>query len=120
MADAYQGLVGMDILSKYAITIDSPRQRLVAKRNPESDQLPAGRNRHWWETNFREFSYYSDFWESQLKAVNDSVGPYSRLSTSRREEIKKFIEYQRRESKDLLTKLDRYARWNSVPRHWRR
>jgi hypothetical protein len=120
MSDAYQGLVGMDILAKYSVTIDSARHRLVARRNPESSKLPAGRNRHWWETNFREFGFYHEFWEGQLKTINNSGGPYARLSSSRRDEIKRFIEHQYQESKDLFSRLDRYARWNSVPRHWRR
>lgn len=120
MADAYQGLVGMDILANYTVTIDSAQKRLIARKNPDSDQLPAGHGQSWWQRNFQEFNRYDEFWEGQLKAIDDRDGPYTRLPTSRNKAIKAFIEYQCQESKKLLTKLDRYASWKGVPRHWRR
>ena len=120
MADAYQGLVGMDILANYTVTIDSAHKRLTARKNPDSDQLPAGHGQDWWQRSFREFNYYKEFWEDQLKAVDERDGPYTRLPTSKSKRIKAFIEYQRVEADKLLSKLDRYASWKGVPRHWRR
>jgi len=120
MAEAYEGLVGMDILANYTVTIDSAQKRLIARKNPASDQLPAGHGQNWWQRNFREFNYYKELWENQLKAVDDRGGPYTKLPTSRSKELKAFIEYQRAEAEKLLVKLDRYASWKGVPRHWRR
>ncbi|OHB24882.1 MAG: hypothetical protein A2X84_00300 [Desulfuromonadaceae bacterium GWC2_58_13] len=120
MADAYQGLVGMDILADYTVTIDSANKRLTARKNPASDQLPAGHGQDWWQRSFREFNYYKEFWENQLKTIDDGGGPYTRLPSSRTTKIKAFIEYQRMEADKLLRKLDRYASWKGVPRHWRR
>jgi len=120
MAKAYQGLVGMDILANYTLTIDSSNHRLVAKENPANQNLPAGRTESWWRSNFREFNHYYEFWNNQLKMLDDSNSPYRSLSTSKREKYKRFIEQQFRESKNLLDQLDRFARFNSVPRHWRR
>jgi len=117
---AYQGLVGMDILANYTVTIDSANKRLIAKRNPENAEMPAGHGQSWWQRNFREFNFYSNFWESQLTAVNKLNGPYSGLPSGKRNDYKEFIEAQSKEAKDLLMKLDRYASWRGVPRHWRR
>lgn len=120
MSDAYEGLIGMDILARYTITIDPANRRLIAKENPEAKKLPAGRNQNWWQSNFREFQFYFDFWEKQVEMIGSSSSPYRSLSTSERQEIREFVEQQHQESKHLLDRLDRYARWNSVPRHWRR
>ena len=45
MSDAYAGLIGMDILSNYTLTIDSSKNRLILNLNPEAKELPGGRNK---------------------------------------------------------------------------
>lgn len=120
MADAYEGLIGMDILSGYTLTIDSANQRLLANPIPARQDLPGGRNRSWWQSNFREFSYYTEFWEEQAKLMSKSDSPYSRLVSSELEQLKRFISHQQNEAQNLYNQLERYARWKSVPRHWRR
>lgn len=119
MSDAYQGLVGMDLLSRYTLTIDSAGHRLIFRENPSSEQWPAGRSRNWWQSNFREFQFYFDFWDKQLQMVGDSGSPYGRYPTSHRNELRDFIAQQHRQADHLLERLDRYARRHSVPRHWR-
>ncbi len=120
MADAYQGLIGMDILAGYRMTIDSARQRLLAEPLPKLENLPGGRDRSWWQATFREFSYYNNFWDEQVEMINWSNSPYSRLPSSQHQRLKKFIEQQQTRAQALYRQLDRYARWQSVPRHWRR
>ena len=51
--------------------------------------------------------------------VDSSDSPYSRLTRSY-ERVKRFILTQQDESKSLYDQLDRFARSNSVPRHWRK
>lgn len=120
MSDAYAGLIGMDILSNYTLTIDSANQRLLANAIPTVKKLPGGHNRSWWQRNFREFGYYTEFWEAQAKLLGKSGSPYSRLVPSELKRLKSFMAHQQSEAQDLYNRLERYARWKSVPRHWRR
>ena len=116
----YQGLIGMDVLSSYTMTIDPIRQRLVAKLIPSAQDLPAGRNRSWWMSTFREFSFYTEYWNHQEELLRKSDSPYARMSSSELKKIKAFILQQKNTADDLYSQLERYARFNSVPRHWRR
>ncbi len=116
----YHGLIGMDVLSSYTITIDPTQHKLVANLLPSAQNLPAGRSRSWWMANFREFGFYTNYWKQQGDLIGKSDSPYARLSSSEKEKIKKFIQQQKNIAEELFDKLERYARWNSVPRHWRR
>ncbi len=116
----YQGLIGMDVLSSYTMTIDPTQHRLVANLIPSAQNLPAGRNRSWWQANFREFGFYNEYWQQQEELLGKSGSPYARLSTSKQEKIKRFVLQQKNKAAELYDKLERYARFNSVPRHWRR
>ncbi len=116
----YQGLIGMDVLSSYTITIDPIKHRLIANLNPAAQELPAGRSRAWWMANFGEFGFYNEYWQQQEELIGKSNSPYARLSSSEKNKIKTFIIQQATKAKELYDKLERYARWNSVPRHWRK
>lgn len=116
---AYQGLIGMDILSQYSLTIDSANRRLIAKKLPPSENRPGGHNSRWWQKNFKELIYYMNFWDQQAELIDSHNSPYSRL-TSRYDQVKSFILMQKDESKKLYQRLDRHARRHSVPKHWRR
>ncbi len=116
----YQGLIGMDVLSSYTMTIDPTKHRLVANLIPSAQNLPAGRNRSWWQANFKEFGFYNEYWQQQEESIGKSDSSYARLSTSRKEKIENFILQQKNKAAELYAKLERYARFNSVPRHWRR
>ncbi len=116
---AYRGLIGMDILSQYTLTIDSDRQRLIAAKRPLGDNRPAGRSRAWWQKNFRELDFYISFWQRQAEALDRPDSPYSRLSKSY-EQVQFFIQRQQGEARKLYDRFERYARQHSVPRHWRR
>lgn len=118
-SSAYQGLIGMDILSQYSLTIDSANRRLIANKLPPEENRPGGRNRSWWQKNFKELSYYLAFWNEQAELIDSHDSPYSRL-TSRYERVKSFILNQQSQAQKLYDQLERYARDNSVPRHWRR
>ncbi|MFK5926742.1 MAG: aspartyl protease family protein [Desulfuromusa sp.] len=116
----YQGLIGMDVLSSYTMTIDPTQHRLVANLIPSAKKMPAGRSRSWWQANFKEFGFYNEYWKQQEELIGKSGSPYARLSTSKQNKIKNFILQQKNKADELYDKLERYARENSVPRHWRR
>ncbi len=116
----YQGLIGMDVLSKYTMTIDPTQHKLVANLIPSAQNLPAGRNRSWWQANFKEFGFYKEYWKEQERLIGKSNPPYARLSSSEQKRLKSVILQQKNIATVLYDKLERYARFNSVPRHWRR
>ncbi len=115
---AYRGLIGMDVLSGYTLTIDSVRRCLVARKLEPSVDRPGGHDRLWWSRNFRELNAYISYWEAQAVDIGSGSSKYSSLS-SRFQNVKDFIESQLVESRKLYERLDRHARDNSVPRHWR-
>lgn len=116
---AYQGLIGMDILSQYSLTIDSANRRLIANKLPPSENRPGGHNNRWWRKNFKELIYYMNFWDQQAELIDRHDSPYSRL-TSSYDRVRSFILTQKGESKKLYERLERHARRHSVPKHWRR
>ena len=116
----YQGLIGMDVLSKYTMIIDPTQHRLIANLIPSAQNLPAGRNRSWWQANFKEFGFYKEYWKEQERLIGKSNPPYARLSSSEQKRLKSVILQQKNIATVLYDKLERYARFNSVPRHWRR
>ena len=116
----YSGLIGMDVLSSYTITIDPIQHRLVANLIPSAQNQPAGRNRSWWMANFREFGFYSEYWKQQEELIGKSGSPYARLAGSEQKKVKAFILQQKAKADELYNQLERHARFNSVPRHWRR
>ncbi len=116
----YQGLIGMDVLSKYTMTIDPTQHKLVANLIPSAQNLPAGRNRSWWQANFKEFGFYKEYWKEQERLIGKSKSPFARLSSSELKRTKSVILQQKNMATLLYDKLERYARFNSVPRHWRR
>lgn len=119
-SDAWKGLIGMDILSYYTLTIDSSQNRLIIRLNPEAKDLPGGRNRSWWENTFREFRDYRDHFNTQAELASLNKYPYSEMNDRKREDYKEFLLYSREEARDLYQKLENYARWNRVPTHWRK
>ncbi len=119
-SDAWAGLIGMDILSNYTLTIDSSKSRLILNLNPEAKALPGKRNRSWWENTFRELGYYRDLYNTHAELAVLNKYPYSEISDREREDCKKFLLFYREDARDLYQKLENYARWNRVPTHWRK
>ncbi len=120
MSEAYDGLIGMDVLSGYRLTIDPANKRLIANAVASTRDLPAGRDKVWWQARYREFRYYRDFWTQQVNLVGESDSPYARMAPGKRERMRKFIVQQQDEAQNLFGRLESFARWNNVPRHWRR
>ncbi len=78
---AYRGLIGMDILSGYTLTIDSVRRCLVAKKLEYSPDRPGGHDRLRWSRNFRELNAYISYWEAQSVDIGSGSSKYSSLSS---------------------------------------
>lgn len=104
---AFEGLIGMDFMSKYSMKIDSVKRVVVFEELASDSNSPGGRNEQWWKGLFKEFHSLSAEWKifASLKA--------------RSQQEHQFAVRQTKEADKLLNKLDRHASAHSVPQSWR-
>ena len=105
----FDGLIGMDFMSGYTVSIDSTRQVVVFQETPARQDAPGGHEQEWWRKTFTEFRSTRDRWKAYAKSSGtDSIGSHKNVG-----------EFQARESERLLERLSGYASDNAVPMEWR-
>ena len=104
---AYEGLIGMDFMSKYSMKIDSVKRVVGFEELPLNQNSPGGRNEQWWRGLFKEFHSLHAAWK------------YHTSHGARNNQERQFAIRQMKETDKLLNKLDRYASEHSVPQTWR-
>lgn len=109
LSPAFSGLIGMDFMSTYTVSIDSQKHVVVFQENPAGPNMRGGHDEQWWRSTFEGFRSARDRWEAFAATAQHSFGA----------KAKSFAEFQTRESERLLRRLDLYASDNAVPRHWR-
>lgn len=119
LSDSFEGLLGLDFVANYSVTIDPKRKIVAFEELPSDDEHPGGHDHEWWSSLFKEFAgarsewkIYSEQLDNKIKA---SLSPQAESG-----EEKEFADYQYREAEKLLDKLDCYASRNAVPIHWRK
>jgi len=105
----FAGLIGMDFLTNYTMSIDSRNKVVVFQETPPDPGARGGHDEGWWRRTFEDFRRVRDHWKEVAKSSNRR--PDSKASA--------FIDFQAREAQRLLLRLDLYASDNAVPRHWR-
>lgn len=121
MSPAFQGLIGMDFMSRYSIYIDHENNSLVLREIPPSEERPGGRGKQWWTRTFSEFNAYREAWSDLSK----DLAEYERNTIHNTDmtdnsfiELKELADWQEDEASRLILKLKRFARDNSVPTSW--
>ncbi len=114
-SDDWEGLVGMDFIANYKISIDSDRSVLIFDELPPQPDKPGGHDEAWWHSNFQRFSTLRAEWGDFL----DNWGKID-LSSSEKERLVKIIRRQYEGADKIYRRLVRYARDNAVPIQWRR
>jgi hypothetical protein len=109
LSDKFDGLIGMNLLANYTVSIDSQKQVVVFEENPPRPDVRGGHDEGWWRRTFEDFRASRDFWAGRATTAKRE---FSSRSTE-------FVEFQAREAERLLQRLDLYASDNAVPRHWR-
>ena len=104
---AWEGLIGMDFMSKYSFKIDSVKRVVVFEEIASDPNSPCGHNEQWWKGLFKEFHSLGAAWKSHASQRARSQQEYQ------------FAVRQTKEADKLLNKLDRYASEHSVPQTWR-
>ena len=117
LSDRFEGVVGMDFLSQYAMSIEPGKQRVVLQEQDLAPDLPGGHPESWWRDNFAEFRALRDAWKAYLALVEQRLASGS--SDDRLLQLKGIALRQMKEAEKLYDRLDRFASREAVPRHWR-
>jgi hypothetical protein len=115
LSGAFEGLVGMDFMGNYNISIDTRKHVVTFEELPSQSDMPGGHDETWWRYNFRTFSSLRAAWKNYLNKLKKVS-----VKTSETRRLTKIANHQYNEANKLYRKLERYATWNSVPTHWRR
>jgi predicted aspartyl protease len=109
LSPKFQGLLGMDFMSGYTVSIDSTRQVVVFQEISAVQSAPGGHDQGWWQKTFKEFRSTRDRWKAYAESSGtDSIGTHKSVG-----------EFQAREAERLLERLSGYASDNAVPMEWR-
>jgi hypothetical protein len=114
-SNEFEGLVGMDFIANYRISIDGNNSVMAFDELPLQPDRPGGHDEGWWRSNFQKFSGLRTEWSSYLNNLYKED-----MTSSEREKRTKIAKYQYEEADKLYRKLERYARDNNVPSQWRR
>lgn len=114
LSGAFEGLIGMDFMANYSITIDTRRHVVVFNELPSKPNMPAGHDEFWWRTNFRDFASMRAAWKAYREELDRQKTDLKNLK-----ELKAFADRQYKEADKLFEKLNGYAIRNSVPMQWR-
>ena len=114
LSGAFDGLIGMDFMANYSITIDTRKHVVVFTELPPKPNMPASHDEFWWRSNFREFASMRVAWKKYREELERQKTDLKNLK-----ELKAFAERQHREADKLFEKLNGYAIRNSVPMQWR-
>ena len=109
ISEDFAGLIGMDFLSNYTISIDTRNKVVVFQEIEPQPGTRGGHDEGWWRKTFEDFRAVRDGWKDYAKTVQQRPGS----------EAEKLVQFQVREAERLLLRLDLYASDNAVPRHWR-
>ncbi|MDR1727624.1 MAG: retroviral-like aspartic protease family protein [Acidobacteriota bacterium] len=113
-SEHFEGLVGMDFLAGYRISIDTSRNVLVFDELPMQQNMPGGHDEIWWRSNFHRIAGMKEAWRRFL--IENENGAKTGAGFEQR---KKLARHQYSEAEKLYDKLERFASENSVPAHWR-
>jgi hypothetical protein len=111
----FEGLVGMDFMANYKVSIDIEKSILTFDELPPQSDRPGGHDEAWWRSNFERFESLRDEWTRYLERADSES-----LASSEKEKRLKIAKEQFAAADDLCRRLERYARDNAVPTTWRR
>ena len=119
ISNSFEGLLGLDFVSTYSVTIDSKRKMVVFEELPSNPDYPGGHDKEWWTNYSVEFAGSRAEWKAYSEALEKKI--HDSMQSIGNEDLKKkaFADFQYREAEKLLDKLSRYASEHSVPTEWR-
>jgi len=122
MSKSFEGLIGMDFMGNYSISIDNINNFIVLRENIDNSDMPAGHSQKWWKNTFKEFKAYRDGWFNLSELIrNQTRNSIFNIDLGNKDikKLQELVEWQYQESTKLLNRLESYAREHEVPNHWR-
>jgi hypothetical protein len=110
----FEGLIGMDFMANYSVSIDTRNRVVVFEERPQSAAMPGGRDEAWWRTTFHGFKSMRSEWEN----YRADLAQYS-ITTDKERELRAFVDRQLQRARELYNQLSVYASEHSVPLEWR-
>ena len=110
----FEGLVGMDFMSKYSVHVDSKKHVLVFEELPPQQNMRGGHDEEWWRSIFHQFASVRSDWKDLMNYLNRLQDDTEYIRKWRR-----LADRQYKEADKLMTKLHGYAVDNDVPMEWR-
>ena len=110
ISKSFEGLLGMDFMSKYSFKIDSVRHVVILEELEPNPDWPGGRPERWWRDRFKELHDLRTAWRRAVPHEQQWQAQYGPA---------RFASNQVMEVDKLLDKLDRHANYYSVPQTWR-
>ena len=110
----FEGLIGMDFMANYSVSIDTRNRVVVFEERPQSADMPGGRDEAWWRTTFHNFKSIRAEWEK----YRTDLAQYS-ITTDKERELRLLVDRQSQRARELYNQLSVYASEHSVPLEWR-
>jgi len=110
----FEGLIGMDFMANYSVSIDTRNRVVVFEERPQNADMPGGRDEAWWRTTFHNFKSMKSEWER----YREELAQYS-ITTDKERAYRTLVDRQSRRAEELYNRLTVYASEHSVPLEWR-
>ena len=118
LSPAFEGLVGMDFMTNYTVSIDSRKHVVVLQETSPGPDIRGGHDEEWWRKYFEEFRSARDEWTEYADSLQRLI-EQARMVSGPAIDTLKFAQAQARGAERLYQRLDTYASNHAVPRHWR-
>lgn len=118
LSDKFEGVVGMDFMSQYVMSVEPGKERVVLQERDLGADAPGGHPESWWRDNFAELRALRDAWKAYLALVEQRLAE-GNPDRDRLLKLEAFARHQVGEAEKLYDRLDRFASREAVPRHWR-
>ena len=78
ISGSFEGLIGLDFMSKYSMKIEYGKRVVVFEEIPPDPNSKGGHDEEWWRSTFREFNKHHDEWRKYGEDV-DKLTKYAGL-----------------------------------------
>jgi hypothetical protein len=96
----FEGLVGMDFMTKYSVRIDTRKRVVIFEELPQYLNMPGGHDESWWRSTFYNFRSIKSAWAGYRKSIVKQSS-----YTAQQREVKTFVNRQYEKANELNNRL---------------
>ena len=122
LSTGFEGLIGMDFLSLFAMRIDPARRVLVLEDVPPSSTVYGQRSEQWWRSNYKELANLRRRWSDYAEKLNKAIEDSNITAGGGIEDARLMLEFARKQASEaevLFDLLNKRAMQYVVPMSWR-